>query len=142
MDDYDLEGKDAHKISVLVHLLEELPEASLYLPLPQDPKLLEMCRNIQRDPGLPHLPEVWADKLNMSLRTFGRRFKGETHLTFNVWRQRLRLLNSIAQLEQGESVTKVALDAGYSSSSSYIYAFNQVFGASPLKSVSREFETG
>lgn len=132
-EEYDESGKEGRKVQVLLDLIQELPDVPLHLPFPADPVLAAMCREMQLNPGLPHLPDDWAKKLNISGRTLSRRFLNETKMTYQAWRQRLRLMNSLSQLKKGDSVTTVALDAGYASTSAYIYAFHKIFGASPQR---------
>ncbi|WP_420994944.1 AraC family transcriptional regulator [Cupriavidus sp. 30B13] len=128
---YDEAGPDGIKVRVLLDLLGELPDAPLSLPLPADEKLLEMCNAIQRLPERPHSLTGWAGELNMSSRTLARHFARETGMTFLAWKQRLRLLQSLGLLKKGHSITRIALDLGYSSASAYIYAFRKLFGAPP-----------
>ena len=52
-------------------------------------------------------------------------------MSFRLWRQRLRLMLSLGGLESGYPVTRVALDYGYDSPSSYIAAFKALFGRTP-----------
>jgi AraC-like DNA-binding protein len=52
-------------------------------------------------------------------------------MSFGLWRQKARLLESVRLLAQGGSVTDAALDSGYSSVSAYIAAFKQTFGCTP-----------
>ncbi|WP_369308234.1 helix-turn-helix domain-containing protein [Providencia rettgeri] len=80
-----------------------------------------------------HTPEQCAQKLNISTSTFVRRFKKETGLTYQKWRLRMRLLQSISRIKKNENILNIALDIGYSSASAYIYAFKKVFGISPTK---------
>lgn len=65
------------------------------------------------------------------MSTFVRRFKKETGMTYQEWRLRMRLLQSITRVRKNESIFNIALDTGYSSASAYIYAFKKVFGVSP-----------
>jgi AraC-like DNA-binding protein len=129
--DYDESGGDGIKVQVLLDLLEELPDAPLNLPLPADVRLAQMCETIQSEPSMPRGSAEWARELNMSERTFARHFLKETGMTFQAWRQRLKLLRSLEMLKNGRSVTAIALDLGYSSTSAYIYAFRTLFGRSP-----------
>jgi AraC-like DNA-binding protein len=66
-------------------------------------------------------------------RTLARLFRKETGLTFAEWRRQLRLLESIDRLGQGQSVTRVALDMGYRSSSAFIAMFRRSLGAAPSR---------
>lgn len=121
------------KESAFMQFLAELNEVDFTLPYPHSQELLHLCQQIQADSGAPHTPEQCANKLNISQSTFVRRFKKETGLTYQEWRQRLRLLQSIRRVKEKESILNIALDAGYSSASSYIYAFKKTFGVSPTK---------
>ena len=60
-----------------------------------------------------------------------RLFQRETGLSFRNWRQRMRLLSSLTALEAGHTVTDAALGCGADSTSAYIAAFKQLFGATP-----------
>jgi len=48
-----------------------------------------------------------------------------------LWRQKVRLLQSIRVLAAGGSVTDAAVDSGYGSVSAFIVAFKQTFGCTP-----------
>ena len=58
-------------------------------------------------------------------------FAKETGLTVAEWRRRLRLLHAVRLLAEGEPVTTVALEIGYSSVSAFISVFKSAFGATP-----------
>jgi AraC-like DNA-binding protein len=47
------------------------------------------------------------------------------------WRRRLRLLHAVRLLAEGEPVTAVALEVGYSSVSAFIAVFRKEFGTTP-----------
>ena len=64
-------------------------------------------------------------------RTLERRFREETGMSFGMWRQKARLLDSIRLLAEGKSVTDAALESGYSSMSAFIAAFKGTFGCTP-----------
>jgi AraC-like DNA-binding protein len=60
-----------------------------------------------------------------------RLFSQETGLSFGLWRQKVRLLESIRLLAAGKSVTEAALDSGYAGISAFIAAFRNTFGCTP-----------
>jgi len=129
--DYPLDGPPARLVSVLLDQLEALAEADLTLPFPADAQLAGICAALREQPdGNSTLPEL-ANAAGMSARALGRLFERETGLSFLEWRLRLRLLLSLSGLERGESVTTVALDAGYDSPSAYSSAFEKHFGRTP-----------
>lgn len=68
-----------------------------------------------------------------SERTLARLFLRETGVSFRERRLRLRLLAALTALEEGTSVTAVALDSGYDSPSAFIAAFKRVFGGTPTQ---------
>ncbi|EGT0669073.1 TPA: helix-turn-helix domain-containing protein [Citrobacter freundii] len=121
------------KECAFIHFLIELNEVSFTLPYPVSPELIALCREIQAESGLSHTPEQCAEKLSISMSTFVRRFKKETGMTYQEWRLRMRLLQSITRVRKNESIFNIALDTGYSSASAYIYAFKKVFGVSPTR---------
>jgi AraC-like DNA-binding protein len=115
-------------------LLDEIriaPVTPLVLPLPADERALAVARHVLADPaaadGLPHL----SRRYGASRRTLERLFLNETGISFGVWRQKTRLLDSIRLLAEGKSVTDAAFDSGYSSVSAFIAAFKQTFGCTP-----------
>ncbi|MCW3482086.1 helix-turn-helix domain-containing protein [Neisseriaceae bacterium JH1-16] len=72
-----------------------------------------------------------AAQAGMSRRTFTRLFRQQLGTSFAVWRQQASLLAALARLGQGEPVTRVALDLGYSSPSAFSAAFRRVLGTTP-----------
>jgi AraC-like DNA-binding protein len=55
----------------------------------------------------------------------------EAGMTVAEWRRRLRLLHAVRLLAEGEPVTTVALEIGYSSVSAFIAVIRKAFGATP-----------
>lgn len=129
--DYREDGPDGRLVQVLLDRLAVLPEAVFSLPLPEDPRLLAICRALQAQPDDARTLAQWAATASMSERNLARLFRRDTGLSFRLWRQRLRLLLSLGGLEGGRQVTRVALDCGYESPSAYIAAFKQLFGRTP-----------
>ena len=128
---YYEKGHDGRKVSVLVDLLKDLPIATLDLPMPRDRALKALCLEMQSRPGDSFLLNDVASKAHMSPRTFSRKFKAETGLSYVSWKQRLKLLSSINLLRAGQSVTSVALSVDYTTPSAYIHAFHSLFGYPP-----------
>jgi AraC-like DNA-binding protein len=52
-------------------------------------------------------------------------------MSFGLWRQKAKLLESVRVLVERRSVTDAALESGYASVSAYIAAFKQTFGYTP-----------
>ena len=69
--------------------------------------------------------------LNWSPRTFSRRFREQTGLSFGQWRQQACLMAAVTRLAAGEAVTRVALDLGYDSPSAFSSMYRRVMGEAP-----------
>jgi AraC-like DNA-binding protein len=68
----------------------------------------------------------------VSERTLRRRFRGEAGITWEEFRQRLRLHLALDQLEQTDrQVGAIAADLGYESQAAFAKMFRSVIGASP-----------
>lgn len=125
------DSAESRLVAVLLDQLRTLPAVGFSLPLPRHLGLLALCNRLIATPERSQTLQQWALELGCSEKTLMRLFQRETGLSFRNWRQRMRLLSSLAMLEAGESVTDAALGCGYDSTSAYIAAFKQLFGATP-----------
>ena len=125
----------------MIRLLEEeakaamaaAADAPLALPMPTDERALALAHHVLAQPSNvngKNLDEL-AQQHGVARRTLERRFRDETGMSFGMWRQKARLLDSIRLLAEGKSVTDAALDSGYSSVSAFIAAFKTTFGYTP-----------
>jgi AraC-like DNA-binding protein len=128
---YDEDGRDGQLIAFLLSEIERMPEVSLHVQVPPDPRLARICEAVLADPGSNLTLDDWADRCSLSRRTLTRLFRRETGQSFSVWRQRVRLLEALARLGAGEAVTYVALDVGYESPSAFAAMFKRELGAAP-----------
>jgi len=133
--DYDEAGPAGRLVAVLLDQLAGLAEVRFSLPLPVDGRLTRLAAELEQRPDDPRTLRELSAAAGLSARTMTRLFLRETGLTFRAWRRRLRLLKSLTGLEAGESVTAVALDSGYTSTSAFIAAFRREFGATPRQAV-------
>ncbi|OES65257.1 transcriptional regulator [Pseudomonas aeruginosa] len=129
--EYPPGGEAERLMQVVADEIGRLREAPLTLPLPVDPRLRRITDALQADPADSRGIEDWAGLVGASRRTLARLFREQTQLSFREWRQRLRLLNAVAALEEGASVTRVASDLGYDSTSAFISLFQRHFGQTP-----------
>jgi len=129
--DYDEQGRDGALITLLLHELASANSLPLHIPLPRDPRLLPLCQAFVEQPDIRQSPQAWADRLHMSLRSFGRLFQEQTVLSFSQWRQQVCVVLALARLGQGESVTRIALDFGYQSPAAFSTMFRRILGRSP-----------
>ncbi|HMC61859.1 MAG TPA: helix-turn-helix transcriptional regulator [Candidatus Solibacter sp.] len=122
---------DRRLLSVLLDEMHRAPTSPLVLPLPRDPRALAVARDVLARPGVQPSLDRLARRHGAGRRTLERLFRGETGISFGLWQQKARLLESIRTLAEGRSVTNAALDAGYSSVSAFIAAFKRTFGCTP-----------
>ncbi|WP_411033701.1 AraC family transcriptional regulator [Shinella sp. BYT-45] len=128
---YDESGRDGAVMSLILHELQRLTPIPLTLPLPTDKRLSELCRGFLLHPTSRDTIEDWVEKAAMSRRTFTRRFKNQTGLSFVAWRQQACLMSALPRLAQGEAVTSVALDLGYENPASFTAMFVRLLGMAP-----------
>jgi len=112
---YALGSRGDHLAHVIFDELDHAQTAAFALPLPNHPKLKEICRLLIEDPAYPHHLDDWADVSAMSRRTFTRKFRDETGLSFSHWKLQLRHLQSMKLSEEGLPLTMIARRLGYSS---------------------------
>ena len=129
--DYPEQGPQARLLQVLVDEIRELPEAPFSLPLPSDPRLRRITDALQAAPEDNRSIEDWAQQVGASRRTLARLFQAQTHMPFQTWRQRLRLLAALPRLEQGGSATAVANELGHDWVSAFIALFQRHYGETP-----------
>jgi AraC-like DNA-binding protein len=129
--DYPDEGPEARLLQVLVDELHNAPDSGLALPLPRDARLRRVTDHLQECPGERLGIEDWAQRVGASRRTLARLFRDETGLSFREWRERVRLLAALPRLERGESVTLIAGELGYESTSAFIELFQRQLHTSP-----------
>jgi AraC-like DNA-binding protein len=130
---YPLGGSEERLFDVLLDHIRFEQILPLHLPLPPSGVLVPIVSALQRDPSDSRPLAAWAKKTNTSERTLARAFRQQTGLTFGVWRTQLRLLAALERLAQHHSVTDVALDSGYDSTSAFISVFRRHLGTTPAR---------
>ena len=127
------EGVASHArlVGVIKDQLHAVPEMPLQLPMPRDPRAQRVALRIRNAPDDNNTLAHASRDSGASVRTLERLFRTETGMTFGRWRQQVRLLHALRLLAGGQSVTSVALDVGYDSTSAFIAAFRSAFGVTP-----------
>jgi AraC-like DNA-binding protein len=122
---------DTSLIEFLISQMQALAALPLELPTPTEPRARRLAEllNVQWNQRVPlaHL----CRESGGSRRTLERLFRAETGLSLGRWRQRLVLIQALQELGEGSSVTQVAFQAGYSSTSAFCVAFRNALGSSP-----------
>lgn len=116
---------------VLLDQLSATPGHDSYLPSSQDPQLAQVLNALQACPWDGRTLAEWAASVHTTERTLARRCQRELDMSFNEWRQRLKVLRGIALLEAGRAVKEVALELGYSAPSAFIAMFLRQMGMTP-----------
>ena len=115
-------------------ILDELRTAHVEpfnLPMPRDPRLVQVARALLANPGERRGMDGWAAWAGLSERTMSRRFVLETGYSYTAWRQRACLMRALEMLAEGLPVTTVAIDLGYDSVSAFIALFKRTLGVTP-----------
>jgi AraC-like DNA-binding protein len=123
--------EQARLVGVLLDQLAAARDVSLALPSPRDPRARRFAELVMRQPGDAASIAALARRAGASVRTIERCFLRETGVAAGDWRRRVRLFHALQRLDDGASVTEVALDVGYASTSAFSQAFARQFGRSP-----------
>ncbi|QPF74084.1 helix-turn-helix transcriptional regulator [Roseateles sp. DAIF2] len=116
---------------VLLDQLSATPSHDSYLPMSQDPLLSQVLNALQARPWDARSLADWAALVHTTERTLARRCQRDLDMSFNEWRQRLKVVRGIALLERGRAVKEVALELGYSAPSAFIAMFQRQIGMTP-----------
>ncbi|NVZ69642.1 AraC family transcriptional regulator [Pseudomonas costantinii] len=120
-------------LTLLVDEIGAMPELPLSAPLPAEPRLARACQRFLDAPTQKISLDEMANWSNMSRRTFTRHFHESTGMTFVSWRQQVCLLEATARLSHGATITDVAFELGFSSSSAFTSVFRRNLGESPAR---------
>ncbi|CAN7670384.1 helix-turn-helix transcriptional regulator [Caballeronia sp. LjRoot34] len=124
-------GAAANIVELIFSELHFVPNSEFYMPRVTDSRLLRIEAQLRSDPGNGRGMDEWAEVASMSPRTFSRRLKAQTGLSFATWRQQIRLTEAVVRLVEGESITSIALSLGYENSGSFSRMFKKAMGLTP-----------
>ena len=118
-------------IQVTLDQLKQASKVSFHLPVALNTKLKEVCDKILQTPDDNRTLSEWACYLNISSRSLSRLFRADLGISFVEYRQQVRMLEALKQLASSASVTRVALEVGFSSLSAFNRIFKRYFGTTP-----------
>jgi AraC-like DNA-binding protein len=124
-------GTEKHLAAILFSEIEAIDTLPLQLPRPTDSRLKAITDTIHANPADDRSLADWAKQLGFSPRSLIRRFQQETNMTFRQWRRQARMLMALEKLANHESVTSIAVELGYDTSSAFCAAFRETFGVTP-----------
>ncbi|WP_305983944.1 helix-turn-helix domain-containing protein [Roseibium sp. MMSF_3544] len=124
-------GPAARIAAVILDQLKMLPAAPLELPMPQDARLRSLCEGVVRCPAhIPPLGEA-ARQCAVSVRSFERKMKAETGLSYRTWCRQVKLFRALELLASGRTVSDVSHKLGYEGPSAFVATFKKAFGVTP-----------
>ncbi|MDE2430579.1 MAG: helix-turn-helix transcriptional regulator [Burkholderiales bacterium] len=123
--------KENHLIAVILDELVAAKALPINLALPKDKRLNSLCEMLLADPASAMTLEDFAQQVGASSRTLSRLFEQELNMSFNAWRQQMRLARATPLVASGMSLSQVASELGYASQSAFSAMFKKTFGVSP-----------
>src|SRR5262245_8372643 len=130
--DHDLTVDHRRRVEgVVFDLLTPLPVAVLDVPAPTDARAATIAAALRADPSDGRSLAAWGRQVGASSRTLARVINRETGMGFERWRTHLRIAEALGRLADGASVTRVAHDVGYASTSAFVAAFRRTTGTTP-----------
>ncbi|GAA0714949.1 helix-turn-helix transcriptional regulator [Dokdonella soli] len=118
---------------LLVQEVTRAPVLPLDIPFPADARLAARCRAYLEHPSPHETIDDWCRDLALSRRTFTRKFRAETGLSFAMWRRQASIFAALPRLAAGDPITTIAFDLGYESASAFATMFKRVIGVSPSR---------
>ncbi len=130
---YATEPSQARIAWVLVDQLNSTDVVPLDLQMPIDPRARRVAEKLCEKPETAASLAELARESGASSRTLERLFQQDVGMTFGRWRQQVRLLRALRLLAEGYSVSSVALEVGYESTSAFIAMFKRRLGKTPRR---------
>ncbi len=131
---WDEHGPVRHVVALALHEIGRAATRPISVPACRDPRLQRVTEVLLTDPADPRGLEAFADVAGASARTLARLFRRETGMSFQAWRQHLRLTEAQALLAQGVTPARAAAAVGYASGPAFGAAFRAAFGVTPGRS--------
>jgi len=125
--------EDRRLAAVLIDRLRLARRHESYLPATDDGLLAPLLAALQKTPGDRRSLAELARVSGTTERTVSRRCRETLGMSFNDWRQRLKLLTAITLIEEGCPIQSVARQLGYSNTSAFIAMFRQLTNLSPTE---------
>ncbi|MDN5843230.1 MAG: helix-turn-helix transcriptional regulator [Alcaligenaceae bacterium] len=100
---------------------------------PRDPRLAQICADIQLYPDSMKTLQQYAEELGCSERTLHRLFLDELGVSFTVWRHQTKLMLALDWLAQGRPIVNIALDLGYQNQGAFTTMFRKYLGTAPSR---------
>jgi AraC-like DNA-binding protein len=135
--DYDEAGRGGLIANLILAELRRMQVRPMQLPMPSDFRAARVARALLSQPDADGSLDDWAERAGASRRTLARLFRVQTGFSFNEWRARLRAIDGLARLSNGDQVGAVASAVGYASPSAFTAMVRRNFGDAPRRIVRR-----
>jgi AraC-like DNA-binding protein len=114
--DYPLSRREHLITGLIVEELRAAPRSGSPIPMPVEPRLMSLCRQIISEPSAHISLNDYARAVGLTAKTALRLFHRELGMNFRQWRQLVQTAYAVAHLAQGMPVKVVASQLGYSTS--------------------------
>ncbi len=118
-------------LTVFLDELAETPRTGTFLPASEDAVLGEILHYLESHPEDNRSVAELAHEAKISERTLARKCRQDLGMPLTEWRNRMRVVNAIAMIEEGKGVESIASEFGYSSASAFIAMFKKLTGVTP-----------
>ena len=122
--------EDRRMAQVVIDQTRQARAYASYLPSTTELPLAPILAALQREPGERGAAH-WAATAGITERTLLRHCQQHLGMSFNDWRQRLRVVSALGMLDAGLPVQDVARRLGYSTPSAFIAMFQRLTGNRP-----------
>ena len=118
-------------LRVFLDELAETPRAGTFLPASDDAVLGVILHYLESHPKDNRSVAELAHEAGITERTLARKCRQDLGMPLTEWRNRMRVVNAIAMIEEGKSVESIASEFGYSGASAFIAMFKKLTGVTP-----------
>lgn len=127
-------GENSSEMRLARVAIDEIYSASSdikLLLLPRDKRLKKIFEILQKLPGIHLSADNIAQQVHITPRTLSRLCQKDFGCSFDQWRQRIIMMESLVMLEENKSISYISDKLGYNSESAFIYRFKQWMGITP-----------
>jgi AraC-like DNA-binding protein len=129
--EYDEVGQPGRIIEVLLHEIDWTPVTPFSLPNIDDQRLRYMHDTLQKNPADQRTLGEWARHFQISPRTMARLIKAQTDLTFQSWRDHVRVFTALPWIAEGKPFAEISDALGFDTAWSFTAMFRRVVGTTP-----------
>lgn len=130
---YPAKDYQQHLLQILFDQLLFASGYDQYLPQTEHPVLKPILQKLADPSRLNQsLPKIFAE-IHFSERHILRLCQQELNMSVSEWRNRIKIIYAISQLQQGISIKRIGYDLGYQQSSSFISFFKRYTGQTPAQ---------